>query len=200
MREVSYAEAELIISNAKELMRRTCAEVNAGDRSDHGILRDKYNFIKQINDVVSAYGKRIAGSALEEATRTKVVTERWLYYDAEYERSAQEDWMDEFIAEFEALCIEAKEQAEEEKKRREEEAERRKLEKQATESDYRRLRGNLLKLIGRRKASGLDLTGLIPEIPKKITKGSVRQIERLMERVKSDYRYLSGRGYRGTNR
>lgn len=63
---------------------------------------------------------------------------------------------------------------------------------------YNRLRGNLLALIRRRLGFGLDLTSLIPSIPKTITPASIRKIERLTSKIKSDYRYLGrDRGYRG---
>lgn len=66
---------------------------------------------------------------------------------------------------------------------------------------YRKLRDNLLALIRRRLGFGLDLRSMVPSIPKNITSGSIRNLERIISKVKTDYRYLDKtRGYRGRSK
>lgn len=66
---------------------------------------------------------------------------------------------------------------------------------------YRKLRDNLLALVRRRLGFGLDLRYLVPSIPKNITSGSIRNLEKIISKVKTDYRYLDKtRGYRGRSR
>ena len=66
---------------------------------------------------------------------------------------------------------------------------------------YRKLRDNLLALIRRRLGFGLDLRSMVPSIPKNITSGSIRNLEKIISKVKTDYRYLDKtRGYRGRSK
>lgn len=75
------------------------------------------------------------------------------------------------------------------------------LPKSMKEIVYRKLRNNLLALVRRRFGFGLDLRFLVPSIPKNITSGSIRNLEKIISKVKTDYRYLDKtRGYRGRSR
>ena len=66
---------------------------------------------------------------------------------------------------------------------------------------YRKLRDNLLALVRRRLGFGIDLRSMVPSIPKNITSGSIRNLEKIISKVKTDYRYLDKtRGYRGRSR
>lgn len=71
------------------------------------------------------------------------------------------------------------------------------LPKKALKEEYYKARRRLQDAINRRKKSGIDVGFEIPGIPKKITAGSIRKLEKLLTRVKREHRYLAWKkGYR----
>lgn len=89
---------------------------------------------------------------------------------------------------------------EEEREKRRQERERRKKEQQEIEAEYEKTRSNLLRQVSRRRKAGLDLSDMVPDRPKRITRGSINNLNRIIEKIQDEYRYLSGRGYRGQPR
>lgn len=96
---------------------------------------------------------------------------------------------------------EQREQEEREKEREERKRQReeRKRKQEDLEKKYYRTRDNLRKHISRRRKAGITDVSL-PAIPQKITQGSINRLEDLINKLQDEYRYLSGRGYRGANR
>lgn len=99
---------------------------------------------------------------------------------------------------------EEREQEEQEERQKDREERKRKREErrrkqEELEKKYYRTRDNLRKQISRRRKAGITDISL-PAIPNKITQGSINRLEDLMNKLKDEYRYLQGRGYRGANR
>lgn len=68
----------------------------------------------------------------------------------------------------------------------------------ATSDDYRRLRRSLQQMISRREKAGVDMSSIkIPNIPKRITDASARELQRLINKINDAFRYLGGGRYRG---
>ena len=65
------------------------------------------------------------------------------------------------------------------------------------EKEYKKARRRLAEQIRRRRAAGVDVKYDLPDIPKRITEGSIRKIEKIITKIQDEYRYLRGRGYRG---
>lgn len=66
--------------------------------------------------------------------------------------------------------------------------------------DYQKARRKLADQIRRREKAGVNVKYNLPDIPKNITEGSIRRLERIIAKVQDEYRYLPGRGYRGMKR
>lgn len=99
---------------------------------------------------------------------------------------------------------EEREQEEQEERQKDREERKRKREErrrkqEELEKKYYRTRDNLRKQISRRRKAGITDVSL-PEIPQKITQGSINRLEDLINKLQDEYRYLQGRGYRGANR
>ena len=92
---------------------------------------------------------------------------------------------------------EREEEREREREEKQRERERRKQEQQQIESEYYKTRERLQKQVRRRKNAGVDLDFEIPDIPQRITQGSINRLQNLIDYVQDEYRYLQGRGYRG---
>lgn len=75
-----------------------------------------------------------------------------------------------------------------------------KMSKAELEESYRKARRRLQEQIRRRTKAGVDVKVQVPDIPKKITEGSIKRIEKIIAKIKDIHRYLPGRGYRGMKR
>lgn len=195
--DLTYREAKKVISNFKTHVVDYYTFLNPFADPDEAILSPRFGFFNRIDDLVSIYGVKAVGTALEVVRTTHEIDDIRLYYIT-WEGSSVDIFQEEFIGRFLFDLEKLTNDVVEELKREEEKEDKKEaMAKEDINSEYYRVRSNLLKAIGRRRKAGLDLTNLIPKIPTVITAGSVRKLAAVLDLVKTAYRYLSGRGYKG---
>lgn len=224
MKLLSESEARMIIERFKnEVHRHEDIAIQKIPNSRPSGLADELigivdEWIISI-DSMGFSGIQITGTALETANnnnseairrlRTYVITDspkKGQEIDAEeaeiYEKTVF-DFHYDLDSAIDPLLIEAEQEEEErqkkeeEERRKQEEKQKRLEERQNLEAEYYRARERLRKQYNRRIKAGVDVDFDIPEIPQKITQGSINRIENLIDKIQDEYRYLAGRGYRG---
>lgn len=193
---LNVGDAKQVIQNFKSVLHSKSLFYNdlikpRTKDENAGITRSVIAFI---NSCMREYGEVITGSALEIARNEIDLRDAYLFYNAEEGgagESAQNEAYDRFSSQMEMLCDAMGTIIEELPK---DDVTR------ATKKDYERLRSNLMKLIRRREKLGLDMSKYRLGIPKKITDASARQIQRTINKIKDDFRYLGGGRYRGVKR
>lgn len=97
---------------------------------------------------------------------------------------------------------EDEERRRQEEERRREEREKKRQEQENLEAEYNKIRSNLQRQIARRRKAGVEMPDVnVPDIPKRITRGSINRLNRMISYIQDEYRYLGpGRGYRGSRR
>lgn len=213
-------DALLALSNFDKELEDYSERANPNFKGREGLTGAAGRFLEIVQEWREKAGDEATAAALEKTRGRMNLTYLALYYDARQGSEVEEMqdqseaefdfWMNEFIFEL----LEEPEEAEEDTYGPEDEGETYqpfeeeigtakpepeppKMSKKELEAAYRRVRKELQKLISRRKKAGVDVKIEVPDKPKKITAGSIRRLEGLKAKVKSDYRYLVGRGYRG---
>jgi len=175
---LSKTKGKDAIRRLKQTLRLYCEKYEGTD--DHGILRREKGFFDWIDQIAETYGEQIAGTAIENAQDDFNFSQKWLYYDSERYDSEQDDVIDDFLNTVQHYLEDAEEEAERLKEEQEKKAE----EKAEREALYRKERKKLQRLVRSALKKGIK-TVKVPKIPKKISEGSIRQISRLIESVKS---------------
>lgn len=224
MKLLSESEAKMVIERFKnEVQRHEDIALQKIPNSRPSGLADELTGIVDewiiSIDSMGFSGIQITGTALETANnnnseairrlRTYVITDspkKGQEIDAEeaeiYEKTVF-DFHYDLDSAIDPLLIEAEQEEEErqkkeeEERRKQEEKQKRLEERQNLEAEYYRARERLRKQYNRRIKAGVDIDFDIPDVPQKITQGSINKIENLIDKIQDEYRYLAGRGYRG---
>lgn len=224
MKLLSESEAKMVIERFKNEVQRheDIALQKIPNSSPSGLADELTGIVDEwiiTIDSMGFSGIQITGTALETANnnnseairrlRTYVITDspkKGQEIDAEeaeiYEKTVF-DFHYDLDSAIDPLLIEAEQEEEErqkkeeEERRKQEEKQKRLEERQNLEAEYYRARERLRKQYNRRIKAGVDIDFDIPDVPQTITQGSINRIENLIDKIQDEYRYLSGRGYRG---
>ena len=203
---LNKSQGKIVIENFKTTLTATCERLSVSGRGDVGILSESRRLFRRIDDLEEEYGSDIVGTALEIKRRRLVINDPPLYYETSnvglgpYFAEMQDDWVYEVLYDLTEMCNEITEELEAERKREDEEPLRieHKPTQEEIEGDYKKELRKLKNLINRRKKFGLEMLDIsIPKVPKKITKGSIRRLQKLSQKVKTKYGYLGGGRYKG---
>ena len=203
---LTKSQGKIVIENFKTTLSAACERLSKRGRNDVGILSESRGLFTRLDDLEEEYGSDIVGTALEIKRRQLVINDPTLYYEASsvglgpYFDEMQDDWVYELLYDLTGMCNEISEELEEERKREDEEPLRteHKPTQEEIEGDYKKELRKLKNLINRRKKFGLEMVDIsIPKVPKKITKGSIRRLQKLSQKVKTKYGYLGGGRYKG---
>ncbi len=222
----SKSQAKAILQRFEADMNRNEAEAvggfekNLGPSGYAGELIELVSSYVQIVDSMGYDGDRVTAQALETVERaynsplnelrmfvveyietlsTPSAVEYTNKKQAQYERNvtnirvAMDEAIDQILTR-----LEQEEEKEKEREERRKERERRRQEQERLEAEYYRTRSNLQRQIRRREQAGVDIDIEIPDIPQRITQGSINRLEDLIDYIQDEYRYLVGRGYRGS--
>lgn len=207
-------QGRIIINNTILTLKTFCERFAKGKGiiDNVGILNPARNLIQRIRDIAEEYGEDIVGTALETVRNHMTFAEPWLYYDSRDEsiNDAQDDWVEEFLYNITSLSAEIEAEVEAMRKYREDLDAFRKLQKTkkqvaafagqkaSLEEEYKKELRSLYSLINRRQKVGVALIGIkVPHVPKKITAGSIRAVQKTKAKIKRDYAYLGGGRYKG---
>lgn len=200
MELLTESEARQVINNFYTLLETNSAAY--GNRSDVKYTGGAGETVDTIESFINSVGEQIVGSCLEEARKGINFNDPYFYYETNNAGiiDLQDSMNEQFESQLGELIQELQEmikEAEEKEREREKEEETRKT-KNELEAEYARARKQLQSLIRRREKAGVEMLGIkVPKIPKRITQGSINRLLRMSANVKSEYRYLSGRGYKG---
>ena len=204
---LSKEQARLVINNFEFTLEEACRRLSKSGKDDVGILYPDRELFARINDLAQEYGVDIVGTVLEIKRRGLNITDPTLYYEPSMRTAYgaavdeyQEEWVKGVLYDLYEMANEMQEQLEAEAKEEDEGETREKAKptKQELEQDYKRERKRLQSLLSRRKKAGVDVSDIeIPGIPKKVTAGSIRRLQKLAQKIKTAFRYLSGGRYRG---
>lgn len=200
-------QGRIIINNTILTLKTFCERFAKGKGiiDNVGILSPARNLIQRIRDIAEEYGEDIVGTALETVRNHTTFAEPWLYYDSRDEsiNDAQDDWVEEFLFNIDGMSAAIENEVEEMREYRKELKEYRKdkkieSQKMRLEKEYKKELRNLYSLINRRQKVGVALIGIkVPRVPKKITAGSIRAVQKTKAKIKGDYKYLGGGRYKG---
>lgn len=203
----SNRQGRIIINNTILTLQTFCERLAKGKgiKNDVGILEPTRQLIERIKDIAEEYGEDIVGTVLQTIREHTKFSEPWLYYESRDEsvNDAQDEWVESFLYNITSMAALLQDEVEEMRKYREELAEYRKQKKEERkqkllEDEYKKELRNLYSLINRRQKIGVALIGIkVPRTPKKITAGSIRQLQRTKSKIKTDYAYLGGGRYKG---
>lgn len=203
---LSKEQAALVVRNFRFTLEEACRRLSVRSKGDVGILYPDRGLFSRIEGLVDEYGIEIVGTVLEIKRHSLNITDPSLYYEpsntalGQAYDDYQEEWVNNVIYELYEMANEMQEQLEAEAKEEDEgeTREKAKATKQEIEQDYKRERKRLQSLLSRRKKAGVDVSDIeIPGIPKKVTAGSIRRLQKLAQKIKTAFRYLSGGRYRG---
>lgn len=200
-------QGRIIINNTILTLKTFCERFAKGKGiiDNVGILNPARNLIQRIRDIAEEYGEDIVGTALETVRNHTTFAEPWLYYDSRDEsiNDAQDDWVEEFLYNIEGMSAAIENEVEAMREYRKELKEYRKEkkiedQKKRLEEEYKKELRSLYSLINRRQKVGVALIGIkVPHVPKKITAGSIRAVQKTKAKIKRDYKYLGDGRYKG---
>ena len=204
MEIMGKVKARQIIQNFKFTFKRT-AEIFMQSPDGSGIADTSdvdLDLIGQYENTALNYEERELAMALEQIRNRWNFKQPWLYYDYDehfnyVSKDAQKRFVSEWIDDLEAEADIAHNLIQEYEAQKEAEEEEKKTQQDNLEKEYRQKRQNLQRLISRRLKAGKLIDINVPRIPKVITRGSINVLERLISKVKGEYRYLVGRGFAG---
>lgn len=179
---LSKDQAKLVISNFKQQLNDYGNEYVGNDYS--GILNVTKQLYYTINQMISQYGEKVVGSALEITRHHFNFAQPWLYYDV-WEGYSYDVAQDEFVEDLIDLLIEFIEEVYTEILEREAEKEAKKAEQEALEQEYKKERARLQRSIRAKEKAGVDVKITVPKAPKKITAAAVRSLKAKTAKVRA---------------
>lgn len=203
---LNKSQGKIVIENFKTTLRLACERLSITGKNNVGILEESRQLFRRIDDIGEEYGTDIVGTALEIKRRSLDINDWTLYYETSryglgpLYAEMQDEWVYDFLYDLTQMSYEIFEELEEQRKREDEEPLRieHKPTQEEIEGDYKNELRKLKNLINRRKKFGLEMLDIsIPKVPKKITKGSIRRLQKLSQKVKTKYGYLGGGRYKG---
>lgn len=178
---LSKEQGKLVIQNFKETLNEYGRQYVGSDVT--GILNVTKQLYYTINQMVSEYGEKIVGSALEITRQHFNFAQPWLYYDV-WEGKEADLEQDEFVEDIIDMLIEFIEEVYAEILEKEAEKERKKEEQKALDEEYRKERSRLQRAIRNQKKAGKPVKVTVPKAPKKVTAASVRALKAKTAKVK----------------
>lgn len=192
---LTEAEATQAIKNFKRDLRVNSRMYGkSGKREFTGAAADAVSIV---DEAIATHGVRFVGSVLEDARRDLSFDEPWFYYETnnteildkqDFEITNFSNEILKLVKRLEDEIARQQERSETEQERREmqqnEKTEkRRKKSKAEIKEEYTHVRRQLQQLVRRRKAAGKPFVS-VPKIPKKITEGSIRNLQRRIAKIK----------------
>ena len=179
---LSKQAAKLVISNFKATLNEY-GEQYAGSTAT-GILNVTKQLFYTINNMVSQYGEKIVGSALEITRQHFNFAQPWLYYDV-WEGYAYDVEQDQFVEDLIDLLIEFIKEVYEAILEEEAEKERKKQEQEDLEREYKAERRKLQRAIRSKEKAGKTVNVSVPKIPKNVTASAVRSMKAKIQKVRN---------------